>query len=413
MFVQHRRHVVGLDIGTTKACAVVGEVDEDGEVHIAGVGTAPSSGLRKGVVVDLEATSRAIQDAVERAERMAGVEVESVYLSVSGEHIASTNTRGVVAVSRGDHEIGSSDVERVVDAARMAAVLASDREIVHLLPRGFVVDGHDGVKNPVGMYGARLEVEAHIVTGTATVLANLLKCVQRAGVEVEAIVLEPLASAEAVLTPPERELGVVLADIGGGTTSVGIFVGGGLSHTGILPVGGHHISSDIAVGLRTPLAEAEKLKLRHGAATAKAAAEGELIEVFNVGDREPRILPRRVLCEIIEPRLTEILSMLRAQIRRSGFAHLIPAGVVLTGGTSLLRGIAAVASEQLELAARLGVPEHLTGLTDTVASPIYATAVGLVFHGVHHGRTAAVRSTNGHGILGRMRGWVREMVQGA
>lgn len=408
-----KRHIAGLDIGTTKACAVVGEVDEEGEVHIAGAGSSPSSGLRKGIVVDLDTTSRAIEEAIDRAERMAGVEIDSAYLSVSGEHITSTNTRGVVAVSRGDHEIGASDVERVVDAARMAAVLTSEREIVHLLTRGFVVDGHDGVKNPVGMFGARLEVDAHIVTGTATVLANLLKCVQRAGLDVEEVVLEPLASAEAVLTSPERELGVVIADIGGGTTSVGIFVGGGLSHTGILPVGGNHITSDIAVGLRTPVAEAEKLKLRHGAATAKAAAEGELIEVFNVGDREPRILPRRVLCEIIEPRLSEIFAMLRAQIRRSGFAHLIPAGVVLTGGTALLRGIVPAASEQLELPARLGLPEPLTGLTDTVASPIYATAVGLVFYGVRHGRTKTVRATNGHGIFGKMRGWFREMVQGA
>ncbi len=408
-----KRHIAGLDIGTTKACAVVGEVDAEGEVHIAGAGSAPSSGLRKGVVVDLGATSRAMEEAIERAERMAGVEIDSAFLSVSGEHIASTNTRGVVAVSRSDHEIGSSDVERVVDAARLAAVLPSEREIVHLLPRGFVVDGHDGVKNPVGMFGARLEVEAHIVTGTATVLANLLKCVERAGVEVEELVLEPLASAEAVLTAPERELGVVVADIGGGTTSMGIFVGGGLSHTCILPVGGNHITSDIAVGLRTPVAEAEKLKIRHGAATANAAAEGELIEVFNVGDREPRILPRRVLCEIIEPRLTEILEMLRSQIRRSGVAHLIPAGVVLTGGTALLRGIVPAASEQLELPARLGLPEPLTGLTDTVASPIYATAVGLVFYGVHSGRAKSVRVTNGHSIFGKMRGWLREMVQGA
>ncbi len=406
-------HVVGLDIGTTKACAVVGAVDEEGEVHIAGVGIAPSSGLRKGVVVDIDATTRAIEEALDRAERMAGVKTDSLYISVSGEHITSVNTRGVVAVSRGDHEIAASDVERVVDAARMAAVLASDREIVHLLPRGFVVDGHDGVKNPVGMYGARLEVEAHIVTGTATVLANLLKCVQRARVEVEEIVLEPLASAEAVLTPPERELGVVIADIGGGTTSLGIFVGGGLCHSAILPVGGHYITSDIAVGLRTPLAEAEKLKVRHGAASARATGEGELIEVFNVGDRQPRILPRRVLCEIIEPRLREIVGLVGMQIKRSGYGHLVPAGVVLTGGTSLLKGIAAFASEQLELPARLGVPERIAGLTDAVASPIYATGVGLVFYGVRHGGTKAVRATNGTGLWGRMRGWVRAMVQGA
>jgi len=406
-------HIVGLDIGTTKVCAVVGEGDEGGDVQIAGVGLVPSSGIRKGVVVDIEATTRAIIEAVDRAERMAGVKVDSLYTSVSGEHIGSTNSRGVVAISRGDHEISAPDVERVIEAARMAALPASDREIVHLLPRGFVVDGHDGVRNPVGMYGARLEVEAHIVTGTSTVLANLMKCVQRAGLEVEEVVLEPLASAEAVLTSPERELGVVVADIGGGTTSVGVFVNGGLTHTAILPIGGHHITSDIAVGLRTPVAEAEKLKVRSGAATPAETSEGELIEVFNVGDREPRILPRRVLCEIIEPRLLEICHMLRLQIRRSGYAHLVPAGIVLTGGTALLRGITRFVSEKLELPARMGLPEQVGGLTDAVGSPVYATGVGLVLYGVRHQGTRALRVTNGAGLWGRMRGWMREMVSGA
>lgn len=411
--MSRKDHVVGLDIGTTKVCAVVGEVDEEGEVQIAGVGLVPSSGIRKGIVVDLDATTHAIEDAVDRAERMAGMKVDALYVSVSGEHIASTNSRGVVAISRGDHEIGSSDVERVIDAARMAALPASDREIVHLLPRGFVVDGHDGVRNPVGMYGARLEVEAHIVTGTSTVLANLMKCVQRSALEVEEVVLEPLASAEAVLTFPERELGVVVADIGGGTTSLGVFASGGLTHTAILPIGGHHVTSDIAVGLRTAVAEAEKLKLRFGAATTAEASEGELIEVHNVGDREPRILPRRMLCEIIEPRIQEICNLLRLQIRRSGYAHLVPAGIVLTGGTALLRGIAKFASEKLELPARVGMPEQVGGLTDAVNSPIYATAVGLVLYGVRHRGARVMRQTNGHGIWGRMRGWVREMVTGA
>src|SRR5207302_1771817 len=248
-----RQHVVGLDIGTTKVCAVVGEADEDGEVHIAGVGSTPSSGMRKGVVIDIDATTRAIEDAVERTERMAGMTISVLYVGVSGEHITSTNSRGVIAVSRGDHEISSADVDRVIEAARMAALPAADREIVHMLPRGFVVDGHDGVRNPIGMYGSRLEVDAHIVTGTSTVLANL-------------------------------------------------------------PVGGHHLTSDVAVGLRTPVAEAEKLKIRHGAASVADVHEGELIEVFNVGDREPRILPRKVLCEIIEPRLQEICSLLRLHI---------------------------------------------------------------------------------------------------
>ncbi len=404
-----KEHITGLDIGTTKVCAVVGEVD-DGEVHIAGVGSVPSSGIRKGVVIDIEATTNAIEDAVERAERMSGEEIRGLYVGISGEHISSTNSRGIIAISRGDHEISPSDVERVIDAARMAALPASDREIVHLLPRGFVVDGHDGVRNPVGMYGARLEVEAQIVTGTSTVLANLLKCVQRAGLEVEEIALEPLASAEAVLTSAERELGVVLADIGGGTTSLGVFVGGGLCHTAILPVGGHHLTADVAVGLRTPVAEAEKLKIRYGAASVQDASEGEMIEVFNVGDREPRVLPRRVLCEIIEPRLQEICSLMRLQIRRSGFGHVVPAGIVLTGGTALLRGIAKFVSEKLELPARVGMPDHLGGLVDAVRSPIFSTGVGLVLHGVRHGGAKAVRTTNGHGIFGRMRGWIREMV---
>jgi len=408
-----KQHVVGLDIGTTKVCAVVGDADEDGEVHIAGVGSTPSSGMRKGVVIDIEATTRAIEDAVERAERMAGMTISALYVGVSGEHITSTNSRGVIAVSRGDHEISAADVDRVVEAARMAALPASDREIVHMLPRGFVVDGHDGVRNPIGMYGSRLEVEAHIVTGTSTVLANLLKCVQRAGLELEDLVLEPLASAEAVLTQAERELGVVLADIGGGTTSVGVFAGGGLCHTAILPVGGHHLTSDVAVGLRTPVAEAEKLKIRRGAASVADVHEGELIEVFNVGDREPRILPRKVLCEIIEPRLQEICSLLRLQIKRSGYGHLVPAGIVLTGGSALLRGSAKYVSEKLELPARVGVPEQVGGLIDAVASPIYATAVGLVQYGVRHGGPKPVHATNGAGILGRMRGWLREMVQGA
>lgn len=405
--------VVGLDIGTTKVCAVVGEVGEGGEVHITGVGTTPSAGIRKGVVIDIDATTRAIEEAMERVERMAGIKVDAVFVGVSGEHITSTNSRGIVAVSRGDHEISHGDVERVIDAARMAALPASDREVVHMLPRGFVVDGHDGVRNPVGMYGSRLEVETHIVTATSTVLANLLKCVHRAGVEVEEVVLEPLASAEAVISPAERELGVVIADIGGGTTSIGVFVGGGLCHTAILPVGGHHITSDIAVGLRTPLQEAEKLKLKYGAASVAETSEGELIEVFNVGDREPRVLPRRALCEIIEPRLMEICSLLRLQIRRSGYSHLVPAGIVLSGGTALLRGIAKFVSEKLELPARIGTPEQISGMADAVSSPIHATGVGLVLYGVRHGGTKAVRTTNGAGLWGRLRGWVREVVTGA
>lgn len=406
--------LVGLDIGTTKVCAIAGAVDEDGEVHIVGVGIAPSYGLRKGVVVDLDSTTRAIEEAVERAERMAGAKITGALVGVSGEHIASQNTRGVVAVARGDREIGEGDVARVIEAARMAAIPAGDREIIHLLPRDFIVDGQDGVRNPVGMFATRLEVEAHIVTGASTLLANLLKCVQRAGLEARELVLEPLASGEAVLTQAERDLGVAVIDIGGGTTSVGVFASGSLCHTCVVPVGGNHITNDIAVGLRTPIAEAERLKLRWGGATAAAASEGELIEVTNVGERDPRVLPRRVLCEIIEPRVAEILSLVRSQLRRSGYGHLVASGVVLTGGTSLLQGLSEPAGRLLELPARLGAPARIAGLSDTVSSPAYATGVGLVLHGARLQQgVRPLRSPNGVGFFGKLRGFLREFVQGS
>ncbi|MDR5683050.1 MAG: cell division protein FtsA [Armatimonadota bacterium] len=410
-----RNALVGLDIGTTKVCAIVAEADSDGEVHIAGVGTVPSLGLRRGVVTDLDATTRAIEEAVERAERMSGYQARSAYVAVSGEHIASQNSRGVVAVSRSDREIAPADVERVIEAARIAAIPASDREIIHMLPRDFVVDGQGGVRNPVGMYGTRLEVEAHIVTGASTLLANLVKCVHRAGLEVEEMVLEPLASAEAVLSAAERDLGVVLCDIGGGTTSIGVFSGGGLVHTVVLPLGGNHITHDIAFGLRTAVGEAEKLKVRYGAAASYMAAEGELIEVLMVGGQEPKVLPRRHLCEIVQPRVEEILAMVQLHVGRPEFARRIPAGVVLTGGTALLRGIAEVAGERLGLPARVGYPVNIAGLTDTVNSPAFATAVGLVVHaasGSGHSRRVRERNGSMDGVWARLRSWVRSALQG-
>jgi cell division protein FtsA len=407
-----RGTVSGLDIGTTKVCAIVADVDEDGEVHVIGAGTAPSVGLRRGVVVDLDSTARAIQQAVEHAERMAGTSITSARVAVSGEHIASADSRGVVAVARGDHEISDSDVARVIDAARMAALPASDREIIHMLPRDFIVDGQDGVKRPVGMYGARLEVEAHIVTGVATQLANVAKSVQKAGLEVEEMVLEPLASAEAVLSASERDLGAVVADIGGGTTSLAIFANGGLCHVAILPVAGAHLTNDIAVGMRTPMAEAEKLKIRWGAATPAAVSEGEMIEVFNVGGRQPRVLPRRVLCEFIEPRLDEIFSLVQEQIRRSGYRHRVPAGIIITGGSSMLEGLIEYAETRLGLPARPGAPDHLAGLVEAVRSPAYSTGVGLALYAARsRGRTGAHR--NGTTTFwDRTRAWVRDLLQG-
>ena len=410
-----RGPLVGLDIGTTKVCVVVAEPTEDGEVHITGMGTSLSSGVRKGAVIDLDATTRAIEESVDKAERMAGVRIAGAIVGVSGGHLASQNSRGVVAVSRADHEIGEQDVSRVVEAARLAAVPASDREIVHLLPRDFIVDGQDGVKNPVGMYGTRLEVEAHIVTGASTVLANLLKCVQRAGLESEALVLEPLASAEAVLSPAERDLGVALVDIGGGTTSLGIFTGGGLCYTVVLPYGGNHVTNDIAVGLRTSFGDAERLKIRHGCAVPAMITDGDSIEVVHVGSREPRLMPRRMLSEIIEPRIAEMAGLVRAQLSRSGFAYRIPAGIVATGGTADLLGLADLFADRLGMAARVGLPEIPGSVADTVSAPAYATSVGLVLHDARQRRLGrGGRSVNGNGtVYGRVRQWLREFTLGA
>ncbi|TMI78561.1 MAG: cell division protein FtsA, partial [Bacillati bacterium ANGP1] len=377
-----RGALVGLDIGTTKVCVIVAEQSEDGEVHITGMGTSPSVGVRKGVVVDLDATTRAIEEAVDKAERMAGLRLSAAVVGVSGGHLASQNSRG--------------------EAARMAAVPASDREIVHLLPRDFVVDGQDGVKNPVGMYGTRLEVEAHIVTGASTLLANLLKCVQRAGLECDALVLEPLASGEAVLSPAERELGVALVDIGGGTISLGLFASGGLCYTAVLPYGGNHVTNDIAMGLRTSFADAERLKIRHGCALPRQVGEDELIEVVHVGSHELRVAPKRALSEIIEPRVSEMAGLVKAQCGRSGWAYRIPAGLVVTGGTALLRGLPDLISERLGIAVRVGVPDVPGSMADTVSSPAFATGVGLVLHAVRQRRVG--RSLNGNGtVYGRVR----------
>jgi len=413
--VARRGPLVGLDVGTTKVCVIIAEQDDEAEVHIKGMGTSPSTGVRKGVVVDLDATTRAIGEAVDHAERMAGAKIGAAFVSVSGEHVASQNSRGVVAVSRGDHEIGEHDIARVVEAARMSAIPASDREIVHLIPRDFVVDGQDGVKNPVGMYGSRLEVDAHIVTGAGTLLANLLKCVRRAGLEVEDLVLEPLASGQSVLTQAERELGAALVDSGGGTTSVGIFIGGGLCHTSILPVGGSHITNDVAVGLRTPIAEAEHLKVLHGCASPSMVGDDEMIEVPKIGARDVQKRPRRALVEIIEPRLTEILDLVKAQIRRSGYANLIPAGIVLTGGTAMLSGLADAASTQLDAPARVGVPDVGGTMGQMVDNPMYATGVGLVLHGARHRSPGRLSSSlDGAGsVLGRVRYWLRAFATGA
>ena len=373
--------IAGLDIGTTKACCVVAEADlEEESVDIIGVGLVPSSGLRRGVVVDLEATTSAVRGAVDKAQRMAGtVSIRSVVVSVTGEHISSLNSRGVIAITGRDREVAPSDVDRVIEASKVI-VLPPDREIIHAIPRGFSLDGQDGVKDPVGMSGSRLEVETHIVTGSSAFLDNVVKCVQRAGLAVDTTVLEPIATSEAVLIPAEKDLGVALIDIGGGTTDIAVFTVGEIFYTGVLPVGGNHVTNDIAVGLRASHEESEKTKVGYGCAVANQVAEDDTFEITTLGAEEPTELPREILARIIEPRAQEILQMARAEIMKSGYLEMLPAGAVLTGGGSLLPGALGQAEKILGMPVRLGTPRNIGGLNDTVESPIYATAVGLVLY---------------------------------
>ncbi|MFN7971635.1 MAG: cell division protein FtsA [Acidobacteriota bacterium] len=374
------RYVVGLDIGTTKICAIIGEVHEDGRLDIVGIGSCASKGLRKGVVVNLDATVDAIKKAAEEAELMSGVGVEKVFVGIAGSHIKGFNSRGVVAVSSKDREITREDIQRVIDAAK-AVSIPQDREILHVLPQEFIVDEQDGIGDPLGMSGTRLEANVHIVTGAITSAQNIVTCVNRSGIEVADTVLQQLASAESILTPDEKELGVALVDIGGGTTDLAIFEKGSIWHTAVLATGGDHFTSDIAVGLRTPIPEAEKIKKKHGVALATLVDESDTIEVPSVGGRKPRIVSRKMLCEIIQPRAEEVLHLLHDEIRRAGYEKTLNSGLVLTGGGAIMEGVPEMAEQIFDLPVRRGAPLNLSGLTDVVSSPVYATAVGLVYYG--------------------------------
>lgn len=399
--------ITGLDVGTTKICAVIVELTPQGALNIIGVGTTPSRGLRKGVVVNIDWTVEAIKKAVGDAEAMAGVEVESVFAGVAGGHIRGINSRGVVAVSGKGKEVSPTDVERALEAAR-AINLPPDREIVHVLPQTFVVDDQDGVKEPIGMSGVRLEVEVHIVTGAVTSVQNLIKSVNRAGLAVQDIVLQPLASAEAILSPDEKELGVLLVDLGGGTTDVALFRAGAIWHTGVLALGGDHITNDIAVGLRTPTAEAENLKKRDGCALTALVREEETIEVPSVGGRKPRVLSRQILSEIIQPRVEEIFTLVARDLARAGLQDAATAGVVVTGGTSLLEGVPELAEQVFDLPVRRGLPDGVGGLGEIVRSPIYATAVGLALYGARESAGGVLDEDDEnllHGISRRVRDW--------
>lgn len=372
--------VVGLDIGTTKICAIVGAITEDG-IDIVGIGSSPSRGLRKGVVINIDSTVQSIRKAIEEAELMAGCEIKSVFAGIAGGHIKGINSQGVIAIK--NREVAADDVKRVIEAAKAVAI-PMDREVIHILPQEFIIDDQDGIREPLGMSGVRLEAKVHIVTGAAASAQNIVKSCNRAGLDVADIVLEQLASSEAVLSPEEKELGVALVDIGGGTTDVAIFVDGAIKHTSVLALGGNQITNDIAVGLRTPMAEAEKIKQKYGCCLASLVGKEETIEVPSVGGRKPRILSRQLLSEILEPRVEEIFTLVNREIVKSGFEDVIASGVVITGGSTILEGMPELAEQVFNLPVRRGTPQNIGGLVDVVNSPVYATGVGLVVYGSRH-----------------------------
>jgi len=370
--------VVGLDIGTSKVCAVIGEMTEQG-VEIIGVGAHSSQGLRKGVVINIEGTVNSVKKAVEEAGLMAGCEIHTVFTSISGGHIKAFNSHGIVAVK--NKEVTQRDLERVIDAARAVAI-PMDRDVLHVLPQDYIIDDQDGIREPLGMSGVRLEAKVHIVTGAATSAQNIVKCCNRTGLNVAEIVLAPLAAAEAVLSDEERELGVVLVDMGGGTTDIAIYHDGAVKHTAVIGIGGNHVTNDIAAGLRTPFNDAERIKQRYGSAKASMVPGDERVDVPSVAGKGAGSVSRQILCEIIEPRLDEIFELVQKEIVKSGFEGALTSGIVITGGSMLLPGAVEMAERSFGLPVRLGVPAHVRGLIDIIGNPIYATGVGLVLHGM-------------------------------
>lgn len=400
--------ILGLDVGTTKICAIIAELAEDGTLDIIGVGTSPSKGLRKGVVINIDVTVDSIKRALEEAELMAGVDVSSAFVGIAGGHIKGINSRGVIAVSGKSREITQKDIDRVIDAAK-AVALPVDREVIHVLPQEFIVDGQGGIKEPTGMTGVRLESEVHIVTGAVTSAQNIIKCCNRAGLEVQDIVLQQLASSLSTLTADEKELGVILVDIGGGTSDIAVFADGSIYHTAVLSVGGDHVTNDIAIGLRTPVQEAEEIKKKYGCASAPLIDREEKVEVGGLGGRRPRIITRQMLCEIIQPRLEEIFSLVDREVRRAGFNYSTTiAGMVVTGGSSILPGVPELAEEMLNLPVRRGIPMGVSGLVDVVASPIYATGVGLIQYGAQHRHQRKFRRVTEGALFSRVTERMRE-----
>ena len=400
--------VVGLDIGTSKVLAIVGEVSATGEVQVIGVGHHPSRGMKKGVVVNIESTVQSIQRAIEEAELMAGCQIQSVYAGIAGSHIRSINSHGTVAIK--DKEVGTNDVDRVIESARALAIPA-DQKVLHVLPQEFIIDGQEGIREPIGMSGVRLEAKVHIVTGAVSAAQNIVKCVRRCGLEVDDIILEQLASSLSVLTEDEKELGVCMVDIGGGTTDISVFTEGAIRHTAVIPIAGDQVTNDIAVALRTPTQHAEDIKKKYGCALTQIASSDESIEVPSVGERPPRKLARQTLAEVIEPRIEELYGLILAELRRSGFEDLIGSGIVLTGGSAKMEGMIDLAEEVFHMPVRLGIPQGVGGLSGVVHNPIYATGVGLVLFGARarggsrYGLLPQSAGVGIQGVLGKMKSW--------
>ena len=370
--------IVGLDIGTSKVVAIVGEINDSSEIDIIGIGMHPSRGMKKGVVVNIESTVQSIQRAIEEAELMAGCQIHSVYTGIAGSHVRSINSHGIVAIK--DREVTPADVDRVIDAARAVAIPA-DQKTLHILPQEFVIDGQEGIREPIGMAGVRLEAKVHLITGAVSAAQNIIKCVRRCGLEVDDIILEQLASSYSVLTDDEKDLGICLVDIGGGTTDLAVFSEGAIRHTAVIPIAGDQVTNDIAVALRTPTQHAEEIKIKYACALRQLANPDETIEVPGVGEREPRKLSRMTLIDVVEPRYSELMDLVAAELRRSGYEDLIAAGIVLTGGSAKMEGVIDLAEEIFNMPVRLGVPQYVGGLVDVVRNPIHATGVGLLLFG--------------------------------